>query len=354
MIRELEQQEQKSTDLKANNESNSYKPTCVDLRSLLKQQKVPIIVGIAGDSGSGKTTYSDCLKKLIGEDLISTIEMDGYHKEDRQKRRVSGRLPLDPEANHLDLLALHLKELKQGKTVLVPIYNHNSGQFDPPRHLSPRPIIIVEGLHALYPEFLPYLDFSVYLDPDYSLKWDWKYERDVKQRGHSPEALEKEMLKREAAFRRWIDFQETNANVVVKMSPSDLTHFARLRFTGRIPIGCSKVELIMEPSETPLPSLPLPFDLGAILAMNQHSFMFVAVPGTYWGRPVMHIHLDGVFSQRAINHLEEQIVNLTGIPLEVVVSKVENEWLCAGDLAELLVIWRFLEQINHQLQQLVV
>ncbi len=326
-------------------------PTCATLRSLLQRLQIPIIIGVAGDSGSGKTTYSDGIRKLVGSDLVRTIAMDGYHKENREQRRCSGRLPLDPDANHINLLAQHLRELKQGKTVDIPIYNHSTGQFDPPEPLSPSPILIVEGLHALYPELLPHLDFSIYIDPEYALKWSWKYERDVNQRGHSPAALEAEMLKREAAYKRWIDFQKTNATVVVKLYESSLEEFAQPRFIGKLPTGCCKVELIIEPAPTPLPSLSLPFNVGAMLEMNQHSFMLVAVPGTYWGRKVMHLHLDGVFCQQTIAKLEQQIVDFTGIPLEAAMSKLEGKQVCAAQLAQLLVTWRFLEQVNHQIQE---
>jgi len=116
------------------------------IRDRLKQLNSPIIVGVSGDSGSGKTTFSNGIRRLIGNDLVATICTDGYHKEDREQRQQSGRLPLDPDANHLDLLQQHLADLKQGKSIHVPIYNHATGKFDPPEPFLPTPIIIVEGL----------------------------------------------------------------------------------------------------------------------------------------------------------------------------------------------------------------
>lgn len=326
------------------------KPTCANFRNLISQLKHPIIIGIAGDSGSGKTTYSSGIEKLIGKDLVSTIAMDGYHKEDRDERRITGRLPLNPDANHLDLLAHHLNQLKGGKIAHIPIYNHDTGQFDAPKPLEPTPIIIIEGLHALYPEFLSYLDFSIYVDPEYQLKWNWKYERDVNQRGHSPEALQAEMLKRAAAYKRWLEFQETNANMVIKLYESQIENLARPQYTGTLPTGCLKVELIIEPSDAPLPSLPLPFNLGAMLSNNHRSFMLSAVPSIFWGRKVMRIQLDGIFRQETIANIEEQIVNFTGISLDEGISRVGEKCVCATDLSQLLVIWRFLEQVNHKIQ----
>ncbi|WP_242060411.1 phosphoribulokinase [Aerosakkonema funiforme] len=340
-------------------DSKQTQPKCITLRSQIAQLKEPIIIGVAGDSGSGKSTYSNGIRRLLGTDLVSTIEMDGYHKEDREQRRISGRLPLDPEANHLDLLRSHLALLKQAKSIEVPIYNHGTGKFDSPVHLAPSPIVVVEGLHALYPEILPLLDFSIYVDPDHDVKWQWKYERDVKKRGHLAEALTEEMLKREAAYKRWIDFQKTNANVVIKIFPSHLKEFSRHEFTGNLPANCYKVELIVEPGQVSLPSLPLPFDFAAMLEANQPPFMLAAVPCTYWGRKVMIIHIDGVLSQDTIATLEKQIVAYTGIPLEEGLSTQNipdlqaHEQVSATQFAQLLITWRFLELVNHRLSELM-
>lgn len=59
-----------------------FQPICITLRHQLKQLRQPIIVGVAGDSGSGKTNYSDGIRRLIGIDLVDTIAMDGYHKKE--------------------------------------------------------------------------------------------------------------------------------------------------------------------------------------------------------------------------------------------------------------------------------
>lgn len=323
------------------------KPTCDTLRSRLLKMPYPMIIGVSGDSGSGKTTYSNGIRRLVGDDIVQTIELDGYHKEDREQRSISGRLPLDPDVNHLDLLLEHLQLLKQGKSVDVPIYNHATGKFDPSRQLSPSPIIIIEGLHALYPEFLPFLDFSIYVDPDHDVKWKWKYERDVKKRGHVAEALREEMLKREAAYKRWIDFQKTNANVAIKIFNSRLQDFSRHEFTGDVPTGFYKVELIVEPAPMPLPSLPLPFDFAAMLEAHQPPFMLAAIPCTYWGRSVTIIHIDGVLSPKTIAELESNIVAYTGIDCESVII-LENERVSATQFAQLLVTWRFLEEVNYR------
>ncbi|MBD2426941.1 phosphoribulokinase [Phormidium sp. FACHB-1136] len=324
-------------------------PNNSTIREALKQLRFPIIVGVAGDSGSGKTTFSNGIRRLIGSDLVSTICTDGYHKENREQRQQSGRLPLDPEANHLDVLAQHLERLTQGKSIEVPIYNHGTGQFDPPETLSPTPIIVVEGLHVLYPQFLPFLDFSLYVDPDRQVKWDWKWERDVKKRGHKAEALEQEMLQREAAFVRWIDAQKIDANVVVQVGHSQLEDLLPTRFADTQAAKGYRVSLILEPTLMPLPSLSIPLDLAAMLELNKPAFLLAAVPFRYWGRTAIAVHIDGNLAPQTISELEQYIVGCTGIPLQEAVPQENYEKVSATSFAQLLIAWRFLAQVQQNL-----
>ena len=330
--------------------SEFLQPACESLRHQLKKLQSPILIGVAGDSGSGKTTFSNGICRLIGNDLVQTICTDGYHKEDREQRQKSGRLPLAPEANHLNLLDEHLKALKQGHSIDLPIYNHSTGKFDTPKTFTPTPIVIVEGLHALYPELSDTLDFRIFVDPDHTVKWAWKWERDVKRRGHKAETLESEMLQRMTAYKRWIDFQKINANVVIKIFPSQIHSWARQKFQGSLPENCYRIELIIDPSDFPLPSLPLPFDLAAISSEHHAPFLLAAIPSQYWGRRVTVIHLDGVMSAQTVASLENHIVEYTGIPVDDVVPKEEFELSSATRFSQLLLTWRFLEAVNYYLQ----
>lgn len=324
------------------------------LHSRITSLKRPIVIGIAGDSGSGKTTYSNGIRRLLGADVVQTINMDGYHTENRQQRSTSGRVPLDPGINHLALLAEHLHDIRAGRTVRIPIYNHTTGDFDEPVDFQPSPIVIIEGLHALYSEFLPLLDFTIYVDPAREIKWRWKHERDIKVRGHQWERLQNEMYQREAAYKRWIDFQKTAANVVIKIYPSRMKEFGKYDLLTETPADCFRVMLIMEPAPVALPTLPLPFDLSLLLDIHQPPFLLSAVPSRYWGKSVSVIHLDGVLSLETVQALERHIVDFTAIPLTTVLNEkdapgFEYERFTATQFAQLLIAWRFLEQVNQQL-----
>lgn len=326
----------------------------VDFRTRLSTLKTPFIIGIAGDSGSGKTTYSNGIRRMFGTDLVKTITMDGYHKENRIQRLASRHLPLDPNVNNLELLKDHLTRLKKGETVNIPLYNHESGDFDPPQIFPPSPIIIVEGLHALYPDLLPLMDFTIYVDPSRDVKWKWKYERDTLARGHEKEELTREMLLREAAYKRWVDFQKTSADIVIKIYPSRIKEFAKYELISDIPSLCYKVELIIEPVSATLSLMPLEFDLLSMLSASDPPFLLAGVPSYYWGKRKSVIHIDGVLSQRTVKTLEDNIVSLTAIPVEKMLEVEggliqEGEKLTAVHFTQLLITWRFLEQVNQKL-----
>lgn len=324
-------------------------PSCVLLHQTLARLSAPIIISIAGDSGSGKTTFSQGIRQLLGETFVKTIETDGYHKENREQRKISGRLPLDPDANHLDLLLTHIKNLKEGKTIDIPRYNHNTGDFDAPYRFSPSPIIIIEGLHALYPQYLPYMDFTIFVDPCRKVKRQWKYERDMKKRGHEAEKLEEEMVRREAAYKRWIDFQKTSATVVIKIFHSKLADFTSYDFSGSLPSYCYKVELIMEPAAKPLASVLLPFDLASILNPSHFPFLLSSIPVSYWGRQMMDIHVDGVLSEKTIAALEKEIISCTGIQIKEIVEMKNS--VTATEFTQLIIVWRFLEQVMSKFEE---
>ena len=324
-------------------------------RERLKKAEKPLLIGIAGDSGSGKTTYSNGIRRLLGIDLVETITMDGYHKENRQQRKQSGRLPLDPQANKLDLLLEHLEKIKEGRQVEVPIYNHNSGDFDPPVSFSPSPIVIIEGLHALYPEFLPFYDFTVYVDPSRDIKWEWKYKRDVKNRHHLEQELQREMFLRESAYKRYIDFQKTDADIVIKINHSRITDFAKYELTSEMPQDCYKVELIIKPFEQKIADLHMVLNFSDILSPDKPPFLLSAVPSFYWGKKTIVVHLDGILQESALKSLEEHIVSLTGIEVDEMFKQKpqtrQHELLTAVQFAQLLIGWGFLEQVDKKLSK---
>ena len=72
----------------------------------------PVMLGIVGDSGSGKTTITRGLVRVLGEDQVTHFCTDDYHRYDRRQRAERNITPLDPDCNHLDILAQHLAHLR--------------------------------------------------------------------------------------------------------------------------------------------------------------------------------------------------------------------------------------------------
>src|SRR5512139_3835774 len=123
-------------------------------------------IGVAGDSGSGKTTFTQGVRSIFGNDLVSTITLDDYHRFDRDGRKEQGLTPLDPKANQIDRLEQDLIQLRRGVPINKPVYNHTTGIFDPPVIFSPKKILILEGLHTLFTPLLrKNLDFTLFVDP---------------------------------------------------------------------------------------------------------------------------------------------------------------------------------------------
>ena len=158
------------------------------------------------------------------------------------------------------------------------------------------------------------------------------------------------MLAREAAYKRWIDFQKTNATTIIKLHQSQVKQLGRYEFNGELPEGSLKVEMMIEPAPTPLPTLPLLFDLAAMLGSKQPPFLLAAVPSIYWGGQVITIHIDGLLSPDTMAELEKHLVYLTGIPVEQAIPKQQHERVSAVEFAQLLIAWRFLEQVNFLLK----
>jgi phosphoribulokinase len=182
-----------------------------------------VLIGVAGDSGCGKSTFLRRLSDLFGEELITVICLDDYHSLDRKQRKETGITALDPRANNFDLMSEQIKALKNGQTIDKPIYNHETGMIDPPERVEPNHIIVIEGLHPLYDERVrSLLDFSVYLDISNEVKIAWKIQRDMAERGHRYEDVLAAINARRPDFEAYIEPQKEFADVVLQVLPTQL------------------------------------------------------------------------------------------------------------------------------------
>jgi phosphoribulokinase len=182
-----------------------------------------VLIGVAGDSGCGKSTFLRRITDLFGEDFVTVICLDDYHSLDRKQRKETGITALNPKANNFDLMAEQIKALKSGETIDKPIYNHETGEIDPPEKIEPNHIIVIEGLHPLYDKRVrDLIDFSVYLDISDEVKIAWKIQRDMAERGHSYEDVLAQINSRKPDFDAYIDPQKEFADVVIQVLPTQL------------------------------------------------------------------------------------------------------------------------------------
>jgi phosphoribulokinase len=182
-----------------------------------------VLIGVAGDSGCGKSTFLRRITDLFGEDFVTVICLDDYHSLDRKQRKETGITALDPRANNFDLMAEQIKALKSGATINKPIYNHETGAIDPPEKVEPNHIVVIEGLHPLYDKRVrDLIDFSVYLDISDEVKIAWKIQRDMAERGHSYEDVLAQINSRKPDFDAYIDPQKEFADVVIQVLPTQL------------------------------------------------------------------------------------------------------------------------------------
>ncbi|NDJ16935.1 phosphoribulokinase [Myxacorys almedinensis] len=182
-----------------------------------------VLIGVAGDSGCGKSTFLRRITDLFGEDFVTVICLDDYHSLDRKQRKETGITALDPRANNFDLMYEQIKALKSGESIKKPIYNHETGEIDPPEVIEPNHVIVIEGLHPLYDERVRgLLDFSVYLDITDEVKIAWKIQRDMAERGHSYNDVLAAINSRKPDFDAYIDPQKGHADVVIRVMPTQL------------------------------------------------------------------------------------------------------------------------------------
>jgi phosphoribulokinase len=184
----------------------------------------PIMLGIVGDSASGKTTLSKGLVRLLGEDAVTHICTDDYHKYDRRQRAERAITPLNPECNYLDIMAAHLNDLRAGAPILKPVYQHHDGTFGPLVYLEPEAFTVIEGLLGYHTDDMrTAYDVRVYLDPPESLRRQWKVDRDCSKRGYTTDEVLADLDRREPDSEAFIRPQRRHADMVVRRmeSPDD-------------------------------------------------------------------------------------------------------------------------------------
>jgi phosphoribulokinase len=182
----------------------------------------PTILGVVGDSAAGKTTLTRGLVRILGEDKVTHVCTDDYHRYDRKQRAERAITPLDPECNYVDIMSQDLCQLRAGKAILKPVYRHADGTFAPPVYVGPKTFTVIEGLLGYHTrEMRDVYDVRVFLAPPEELRRRWKVDRDCSRRGYTTDQVLAELDRREPDSAAYIRPQERYADLVVSFIPDD-------------------------------------------------------------------------------------------------------------------------------------
>ena len=158
----------------------------------------PFVIGVAGGSGSGKTTVVRRIVDSLGGEQVSLLEHDRYYR-DRRDLRLEERAALNydhPDSLETDLLVQHANELRAGRAVEKPVYDFARHQREPETvTVHPRRAIIVEGILIFTdPELRRLLDVKVFVDADDDTRFIRRLQRDIAERGRTVSSVIEQYL----------------------------------------------------------------------------------------------------------------------------------------------------------------
>ena len=263
----------------------------------------PIMLAIAGDSGTGKTTLTAGLVEALGRDRITSVAADDYHAYDRVERKELPFTPLHPDCNYMDIMEQHFQHLSMGHPILKPIYDHDTGELVRPEYIQPNEFVIVEGLLPLHTKkSRATFDITVYLDPPEDIRIAWKLRRDTKKRGYTEEQVRKELEKREPESTEFIRPQRARADIVVRFSP--------IEERGETADDPLSAYLLLRPTI----SHP---DLTTILDEDVKEGMHLKLRRDDDGKPVDSVHIHSYADREDTRKVEEAIWAELGVDVPV-------------------------------------
>ncbi|MDP2965013.1 MAG: uridine kinase [Pelolinea sp.] len=159
---------------------------------------IPLTIGVAGGTGSGKTTVANVILERVGKQRIAYLPHDAYYRE-------LGNLPPDqkaamnfdhPDSLETELMIKHIEQLKLGNPIEIPIYDFSThSRTDRTIRVEPQPVIIVEGILLFADKNLrDLLDVKIFVDTDPDIRFIRRLQRDITERGRTTENVIQQYL----------------------------------------------------------------------------------------------------------------------------------------------------------------
>jgi uridine kinase len=158
----------------------------------------PIVVGVAGGTGSGKTTVAQAIIRSLGRERVAYLQHDSYYR-DRSHLSPKERQSINydhPDALETSLLVEHLTALKAGRPVQVPVYDFTEHVRRPATvTVEPRPVVVLDGILILAESGVrELLDLRVFVDTDPDLRFIRRLDRDLRERGRDFDSVVRQYL----------------------------------------------------------------------------------------------------------------------------------------------------------------
>ncbi len=160
--------------------------------------RTPLVIGLAGGTGSGKTTVANVILQRVGADRIAYVPHDAYYRNFSDLPAAQRDLINwdHPDALETDLMIEHVKALKAGQSVELPVYDFTTDSRTPRTiHVAPQPVILVEGvLIFAEPHLRPLFDVKIFVDTAADIRFIRRLRRDMAERGRTPQSVIQQYL----------------------------------------------------------------------------------------------------------------------------------------------------------------
>lgn len=178
------------------------------------------VIGVAGGSGSGKSTVTEHILDAVGASNVAVLIQDNYYKDlaaltPEQRRKVNFD---HPDAFDWELLLRHIDDLVHGLPINMPIYDFTRDtRSEQTTLVLPSPVIVIEGLFSLLdPNLLKYMSLRIFVDTADDIRFIRRLQRDISERGRTTESVIKQYLESvRPMHRQFIEPTKRNAHIII-------------------------------------------------------------------------------------------------------------------------------------------